>query len=752
MKRSICLLISCVLSVLGSALYAHAFGVVLDEEGNPLAGANIWWLNTTIGTSTDAEGQFELEPVKSTHQLIASYIGYRNDTVEVEGHKALTLVLVSDDVLDEVVVTERKMAVLRSRVSAIDVHTITGDELCKAACCNLAGSFETSASVDVAYADAATGAKQIRLLGLSGTYVQMLTENTPAIRGLAQSFGMEWIPGPWMQAIQVSKGTSSVVNGYEALTGQINVDFLQPETADPLAINAVISKDLNAELNVTGGWTISPAAQTALLAHVQGNFLTMDDNGDGFKDMPTGYNVNVLNRWKFNKGEWHSKLLLRGLYDQRIAGQTPMAQAMTETPYVIDLRTRRADMIWKNGIHLNDEKEQTLGLIASVSYHDQTDLYGANTWDADQVNAYFNGIFQTTIDDSATDPEDKHKHTIAAGLSVNMDKFDEQIFTQDLSRWEVTPGIFAEYTYTYTDKVTLLAGIREDYSTRYGVFTTPRMNVRYSPFPWWVIRGSVGLGYRTPNLIADNAGLLASNRVWNFSPDAKQIAQEKALNTGGTMTFYIPLGKHEMTLTGEYYYTRFLDGVITDLDRQADKVWIYNMHDVPGAQAFAHTMQIEANMEVLEGWTWTLAFRYTDAQQTTYCATDSVFVLREKVLQNRFKGIISTSYQTPKKTWQFDLTAQFNGPGRMPDNYSTPTHPWYPQLLGQVTKYFTNASLYIGAENMTNYRQEDPICGERFENGFINPSAPDYDASMVWAPIHGWQMYVGFRWNLKVDD
>lgn len=752
-------------------LSAHAFGIVLDDEGQPVVGANVWWMNTSVGTMTGVDGTFELEPVKTTHKLITGYVGYRNDTTEVSSHEALTIVLVNAKILDEITISARKMSVLRSRTAAIDVQTITGDELCKAACCNLSESFETSASVDVAYADAATGAKQIRLLGLNGTYVQMLTENTPAMRGLAQAFGMEWVPGSWMQAIQVSKGTSSVVNGYEALTGQINVDYLQTDKADPLALNAMISKDLNAELNITGGWNVNDHAATALMLHAQGNFMGMDDNKDGFKDMPTGYNLNVLNRWMVHHGIWHSKILFRGLYDQRIGGQTSEAQALSGTPYVIDLRARRVEGIWKNGIHLNEEKEQTLGLIAAVSYHDQTDLYGSNAWDASQINAYFNGIFQTTFDDSSIDPEDKHEHTLAAGISVNYDRFNEGIFGNDLSRQEVTPGAFAEYTYSYLDKVTLLVGLREDYSTRYGAFTTPRMNVRYSPFPWWVMRASVGLGYRSPNLIADNAGLLASNRTWNI-PAGNMLAQEKSMNTGGTMTFYIPLGKHEMSLSGEYYYTRFLDGVITDIDRSTKDVWLYNIHDLPTAQSFAHNLQVEANAEVLNGWTWTLAFRYTDVRQTTYsCATitpanlESALVLQEKPLQNRFKGIISTSYQTPKKTWQFDLTAQFNGPGRMPKGFVAPEgskqyndvngvlyHTWYPQLLGQITKYFPHSSIYLGAENMTNFTQDSPILGARDGRGYVDPTSADYDASCVWAPIHGWKLYLGFRWSLTRDD
>lgn len=757
--------------IAATAANAHVTGTVLDDTGEALVGANVYWAGTTVGVATDADGHFELEPVKGINLLVTSYTGYRSDTTQVKGHAALTIVLMSDLTLTEVEVTERRMAVLRSRYSALNVQTLTGQELCKAACCNLSESFETSASVDVSYADAATGAKQIRLLGLSGTYVQMLSENIPSVRGLAQSFGMEYIPGPWMQAIQVSKGTSSVVNGYEALTGQINVDYLHPDQADPLAINGLISKDLKAELNITGGWEVNEHARTALLLHAQGSFMGHDENGDGFKNMPTGYHVNVLNRWNIKSGGiWNSKVLVRGLYDRRNGGQTPAAQATVADPYTIDLRTRRIDGFWKNGLIFDKELGTSLGIITAASYHDQTNLYGPRHWEANQTNAYLNAIFQTEFDDTQTDLEDRHSHKLSAGLSLNYDRYREQLnllagaAPMDFSRQETTPGAFVEYTYNYLEKLTLLVGLREDWSSEYGFFTTPRMNVRYSPLEWWTLRGSVGLGYRSPNLIADNAAYLSSNRVWNF---AEGLQQEKALNAGATMTFDIPIGKRNLTLTGEYYYTRFLSGVITDIDRDPSTVFFYTLSNHPELCSFSHNWQVEANMEVLRGWTWTLAFRYTDVRQSSFNTAAGEFQLRERPLQNRFKGLITTSYQTPLKKWQFDLTAQFNGPGRMPDGYNplagdtqyytasdgTLYHTWYPQLMAQVTKYFRTASIYVGAENMTNFTQHNPIVGARNAQGYVDPAAKDFDATQVWGPIHGWKLYLGFRWNLeKVDN
>ena len=752
---------------------AHAWGTVLDDKGEPLVGANVYWAGTTVGVATDVDGRFQLEPVKSTNLLVTSFMGFHNDTTEVTSHSELTIVLVSDLLLEEVDIVERKMAVLRSRISPLTTETLTGEALCMAACCNLSESFETSASVDVAYSDAATGAKQIRLLGLSGTYVQMLTENTPNIRGLAQAFGMEYIPGPWMEAIQVSKGTSSVLNGYEAIAGQINVEYLKPQTQDPVALNAMISTETHAEVNVTGGWDINDKVSTGVLFHAQNMSLELDHNHDGFLDMPKNTNVNLLNRWYIRDGDYTGQILVRGLYDHRIGGQTKEAVTVAPTPYHIDLNTWRVDGFMKNGYVFDQETGMSIGIIASASYHNQQNTYGSRQWNAAQTNAYLNAIFQTSFDDSATDLWDDHSHNLSAGLSVNYDGYQEELSLvspiDNLNRWEMTPGVFAEYTYTYKDKITLLVGIREDYSTRYGFFTTPRMNLRYAPFEWWTLRGSVGLGYRSPNAIADNAAYLSSNRIYHF--DEVNLAQERSMNTGLSTVFYIPMGNKELQLSGEYYYTRFLDGVIADMDRDLHGVTLYNMHDVADAQYFSHNWQVEANMEILRGWTMTAAFRYTDVKQTSFNTAANEWQLRDKPLQNKFKGIITTSYQTPLKTWQFDLTAQFNGEGRMPDGFVIPEggkqyrmhngyiyHKWYPQLLGQVTKFFRTWSIYLGAENITNFTQDNPIVGERLEaksekhGGFVNPHSANYDASMIWAPIHGWKIYLGFRWALEREE
>ncbi|MBQ6790055.1 MAG: TonB-dependent receptor [Paludibacteraceae bacterium] len=681
--------------------------------------------------------------------------------------------------IEEVTVVQRKKGKVKSRTEAFDTEKINSEELCRAACCNLSEAFETNASVDVAYSDAATGAKQIRLLGLSGTYVQLIQENTPAVRGLAQNFGLEYIPGPWMSSIQVSKGTASVVNGYEATTGQINVELLKPQLQNPLSLNLMVNSELMAEANIMGGWEIgktplrlSPQGKgkggrlyTGILAHYGGSFMAMDGNHDSFADMPKVQNANVANRWVYRHGDYTFQAFLRGLYDRRRGGQIMGEQhsVFGNHPYLINLNTWRVEGFFKNGYVYDPESGSSVAVIAAISYHNLDNLYGMRQWQANQLNAYVNAMWQGNFEGGG---EVDNDHRLTAGVSVNYDRYEEgltfhqSVFSSlgptvfNFDRWEAVPGIFAEYNLKYDELLSLVAGVRADYSTRHGFFVTPRMNIRYTPFEWWTLRGSVGLGYRSPNLLADNAFILPSSRELHWTDDIKQ---ERALNTGLSTTFYIPLGSKELQLSAEYYYTHFINSLIVDMDHDPHAVYVYNQTDIAGARSFAHCAQVEASMEVLRGWTWTAAFRWTDVEQTTYNAATERYEVRPKALTNRFKGVITTSYQTPLKKWQFDVTAQFNGISRMPDGFvftgdlnggygTAKPLTWYPQLMAQVTKYFRTCSLYLGAENMTNFRQDTPIIGS------FQPFGPDFDASMVCGPTTGWKIYLGFRYDLEKPE
>jgi outer membrane receptor for ferrienterochelin and colicins len=324
--------------------------------------------------------------------------------------------------LKEVQVSGRLKGLAASRIAPLKVETINQAELCKAACCNLSESFETNPSVDVSYSDALTGAKQIKLLGLSGTYVQLLSEGVPFIRGLAAPYGLSYVPGPWMESIQISKGAASVINGYEAITGQINVEYKKPATSDRLSLNLFMADNLRTEVNADAAFKVTPYLSTSTFVHYENETKEHDGNNDGFSDLPAVEQFTLFNRWYYNKDGYTSQAGLKLLTEDRQSGQIDHGgHAGAYQPYRVGIDTRRAELFTKNGYVFDPAKNTSLGLIMSASVHDQQGFYGLNQYDARQDNLYANLIFQTDFN---------AHHKLVAGSSLLGDRLNENLINQ----------------------------------------------------------------------------------------------------------------------------------------------------------------------------------------------------------------------------------------------------------------------------------------------------------------------------------
>jgi outer membrane receptor for ferrienterochelin and colicin len=643
--------------------------------------------------------------------------------------------------MDEVTVAVRRQGTVKSRSSVLNQDLINGSELLRAACCNLGESFTTNPSVDVSYSDAATGAKQIKLLGLSSNYVQMLTENFPNYRGAALPYALGYIPGPWMQSIQVSKGTSSVKHGYEAIAGQINVEFLKPQDVSRMHVNLYGNTMDRVEANFDGNVHLNSHLSTALLGHYENDLESHDGNGDGFMDTPKVRQYNLMNRWIWQSTHYLFQAGVKALKENRTSGQDEHAMAsMSQTDmshglYRIGIETERYEAFAKNAFILNQDHGTNIALILSGSWHKQDAGYGLKTYDVIQRNGYASLMFETKFSEM---------HSLSAGLSWNYDRYDQRYnllnqsatALQRLKEEETTPGAYVQYTFNYHDKLVAMAGLRADRSNLYGTFLTPRAHVRWTPAEWVNLRLSAGKGYRTNHVLAENNYLLASSREVVIDPNLKQ---EEAWNYGLSTSFYIPLGGKQLTLNAEYYYTDFRQQMVVDMDADPHAVRFTNL----AGDSYSHTFQMEASYPVFKGFTMTAAYRSTDVKTTTAGA------LREKALQGKYKGLVTASYQTPLGIWQLDATLQLNGGGRLPLAYAqadgTPSwdarYKGYEQLSAQVTRWFRRWSVYIGGENITNFKQRNPIVDA------ANPWGNRFDATMVWGPVHGAIYYIGFRWQ-----
>ena len=722
--------------------YAQVRGTVKDKQGEPIPGANVFWMGTTSGVTSSAEGRFSIEKPAKSHMLVVSFIGFVNDTIHVEKKNASIDVVLHEGVeLSEVNVVSRKLGTMKMRNSVMNQEMISSTELFRAACCNLGESFVTNPSVDVSYSDAATGAKQIRLLGLSGTYVQMLTENIPNYRGAAAPYALGYVPGPWMQSIQVSKGTSSVKNGYEAITGQINVEFKKPQTpeADILTANLYADSDSRYEANADVLAKINKNWSTMLLMHYENQTKSHDSNNDGFLDFPKVVQYNFHNRWAYFYSRYEFLVGIKALSEDRNSGQTLHGgnMSMTDDLYKIGIKTNRYEAYMKNAYLLNPETNANVALMLSASLHNQDAAYGRKLYDVDQSNFYASLMYETNLG---------KRHSLSTGLSFNYDSFDQnyRLTNQaDLPRTsrfvkEAVPGAYAQYTYNLDDKLVVMGGLRGDYSSEYGFFVTPRAHIKYNPNEIVHFRLSAGKGYRTNHVLAENNYLLASSRQVTI---ADNLDQEEAWNYGASVSTYIPLFGKTLNVNTEYYYTDFRNQVVVDMDSNPHEIAFTNLDGKSYSKAF----QVEASYPFFEGFTLLAAYRLTDAK-TTYNGQ-----LLEKPLTSKYKGLITASYQTPLGIWQFDTTLQLNGGGRMPNPYALAdgSSSWssrygsFEQLSAQITRYFRGWSLYVGAENLTNFKQKNPIIAA------TEPWGDNFDSTMIWGPVHGAKYYVGVRLNLS---
>lgn len=639
-----------------------------------------------------------------------------------------------DRQLEEVTITARRAGTVKSRGVA-NADLINSLELLKAACCNLGESFTTNPSVDVSYSDAATGARQIKLLGLSGTYVQMLAENIPDYRGAASPYSLGYIPGPWMNGIQVSKGCSSVKNGYESVTGQINIDFKEPQAAEQVNFNMYMNFMAKMDVNADANIHVNNKLSTGLMLHYEDNLSSHDDNDDGFLDEPKVRQYNLQNKWAYFSGRYILHAYIRALKEKREGGQTAkhaVADAVHGL-FKIDMETSRMEIAAKNAFILDREHNTNIALILSGTLHELSSAFGMKGYDVNGKNAYASLMFETEFGKA---------HSLSAGVGLNHDYYDQWLEDNSAARGksiekETTPGAYVQYTYNLDDKLIAMGGVRIDHSSVYGTFVTPRVHVKWSPDKVVSLRVSAGKGYRTVHALAENHYLLASGRQLVV----EDLRQERAWNYGVSTALYIPLFGKTLNLNAEYFYTDFGQQAVIDYDSNPGEIRIGNLH----GKSYSRTWQVDASYPVFKGMTVTAAYRRNDTE-STYGGE-----LMERPLTSRYKGLLTASYKTPLGLWQLDATLQLNGGGRLPGPYELPEggESWprsfgsYGQVSAQVTRWFRHFSVYAGGENLTGFKQKNPIINAE------NPWSSAFDPTMVWGPVQGRMFYVGIRVNFE---
>jgi outer membrane receptor for ferrienterochelin and colicins len=756
----------------------------------PLVGATVVWAEMPAhGTVADTAGYFQISRPNAMHKtLIISFIGFKSDTIKISSQADEVLqdiVLVANNELNAVEVTFRPPSVIDSELSALKTQTITKKELAKAACCNLSESFETNPSVDVAFTDAITGTKQIEMLGLAGIYTQITTENMPSIRGLASNFGLNYLSGSWIQNIAVSKGVGSVVNGYESIAGQINVEMKNPESTlkekEHFFFNAYANEAGRMEGNINFTNNLTPLKKpvilpngktqaatprnttwaTTTLLHASSLPFQQDHNHDGFMDMPTYTQLNGVNRWSFTtKKGWEGQFGIKLLRDDKLGGQADGHNSLThdmnthtdvkQPLYRFGMDTRRVELWSKTGFVWQEKPYKSTGLQLSAINHEADSYFGTTKYKAKQQTLYANWIFQSIVFNT--------DHTWKIGMSQLIDKYDENFagklrnfnvvgsdsisFGQNnFQRTESVTGSFVEYQYAYHTKFSLVAGLRADVHNYFGLFFTPRLHLRYAPTENTTLRASFGRGQRTANIFAENTPIFASSRVINVVGQQKAdriygLSPEVAWNFGLNLTQKFILFYREGSISADFYRTDFENQIVADLDKNPKEIWFYNLQ----GKSYSNSMQVEVSYELLKNLDIKAAYRWLDVQTTFH----GNLLQKPLTSQNRF--FVNAAYETENK-WKFDLTLQWYDQKRLPKTDSSPEElrqraysPNFFVLNGQVSKTFKNKfEVYLGGENLLNFTQANPIVSAD------NPYNPYFDSSFVWGNIFGRMVYAGVR-------
>jgi len=744
MQKIFLLLLLCVSFAQGQETIS---GKVLDEQNQPLPGAGVYWLNTSIATSTLEDGTFTLPYSPENTKLVLSYLGYASDTLTVTSLQFINhkMKLSQSSQLKEVVVDKTRKSLERNQVSAANVTTMGSKELLKAACCNIAESFETNPSIDVNFSDALTGSKQIKMLGLTSPYLMITEENIPSVRGASQAYGLSFVPGTWVESIQITKGAGPVVNGFESISGQINYELLKPINDIPFFLNAYGSTDSRFELNTHFNKKISDKWSSSLFLHGNTRVSKNDMNNDGFLDNPLAKQINVMNRWQYTDAEkgWVSFINLRYMRDEKQTGELdfdPDKDKFTTNHWGSEINTDKLDVSAKLGYVFPDMPFQSIGLQTSYNWHKQDSYFGFRTYDIDQKSFYSNLIFNSIISNTL--------NKFATGINFNYDKYGEFVNAIDYSRIDNSIGAFFEYTYDNANDFSIVLGGRFDVHNRLGAFVTPRMHLRYNPWEKGTLRASAGRGKRAANIFAENQSLFGSSRAFNVIDGGGKVYglnPEIAWNYGVSFIQGFTLFGKNTEFVVDFYRTDFQNQAVVDLFASPQQALFYNLN----GKSYANSLQVELNYEITHHFNVRTAYKYYDVK-TQYSTG-----MEERPLQAKHRFFTNLAYETHivegGRQWKFDFTYNWMGKQRLPYTGSNPEHyqlgnysPSFSLMNAQVTRTFSGVfEAYAGVENLGNYTQHKAVLGNH------DPFGQYFDSSIIYAPIFGQMYYAGIRFKIK---
>ena len=718
---------------------AQIKGLIQGADGSqkkPIYGAKIKLLQAKTGAVSREDGTFELVlPKELPDTLVISAFGYNPDTLIVskkDRFTALNILLYSDKLLPEILIEYRKNGHSISRLKTLHVEELTAIELRKAACCNLSESFETNASVDVNITDAVSGAKKIQMMGLDGVYTQIQMENIPYLRGLESAFGLSSLSGTWIESIQITKGTGNVVNGYESMAGLVNLELKKPDEMEKIYLNVYQNIFGRSEFNFNKGIILNPKWSTGFLGHVSSTYGNIDRNKDAFRDLPTGDNTAFMNRWAYKGKKMEAQFGINFYRDRKVGGQTSFFRneenQVDTTNYGVLINSKHIDIYGKTGF-FGKRPMQSLGIVYNIKHQEIDGFFGLKNFSGLEKRGYINVIYDDIIGTS--------DHKIKVGTSFVAIDISQKADTLSQKRMELVPGIFAEYTYTGR-RLTGVFGSRYDYHSIFREQFSPRVHLKYLLSEMTDLRFTAGKGWRVPNFIIDNISLLASSKQWIAPSETKP---EISWNIGGSLVHEMKIFERKASISLDFYHTRFENQLIVDRDDAINAIVFSNLKN----SSFSNSFQTEFSFSLIKNLDIRLAYKFLDVQ-AKYGNE-----MRQQVMIPRQRGFVNIAYITRNKRWEYDFTCSVFSPSRLPiqRDFSNDTllisdmkSPTYAMINAQITHIYKKFDFYLGGENLTNSTQKNPIIDA------ANPFGSKFDATNIYMPITGINIYVGIRYAI----
>ena len=742
MKIKYFLLIFCV----SISSYSQEFltGTVsyINDNNKPvnLEGVSIYWLDSSVGVVSDQNGFYSIPFEKSINKLVFKILGFQDDIVVINGVKQYDKIMTEDLAqLDEVILSKRKNTIQKSYFKTQNIVNVSSDELLKAACCNVSESFETNPSIDVSFSNAITGVKQVKMLGLESPYLLITEENIPMVRGASQVFGLSFIPGSWVESMQITKGSGSVVNGFESISGQINIELIKPVDDAPIFINVFRSSVGRNEFNFHLNSKINSKFNSILFVHADNNSTIYDTNNDGFLDSPTFKGFNFFNRYQYTDLEKGvvSFLGFKYMKNDKEAGEDLANLKLERLAWISEINTERFDTNFKLGYVNPNIPYQSIGFQMAYSNHIQNSYFGLRNYDIKQNSFYSSFLYNSII----TNTMNKFK----AGLNFSFDDYHEivDISKINYNRIDKSLGAFFEYSYDNLEKISLVAGLRYDIHNNLGSFLTPRFHLRYKPFEKSVFRFSIGSGRKASNIFSENQEIFSTGRtikIKNEKGNFYGLNPEKATNYGISFRQGFVLNKQDGDITIDYYITDFENQIVVDWEKQGE-LSFYNLQ----GKSYAKSFQIEMDYSISNNVKIKSAFKNYNVKKQY----NSGFKQNPLTPKNRFFTNLDFSSNLTEngKQWKFDFTYNWVGQQRLPihsdQSLLNGLSPSYTLLNTQLTRVFSEKfEIYIGGENIGSYTQKTPILDSK------NPFGANFDSTLVYAPIMAPMLYAGIRLKL----